>query len=67
MITVRRITVDVRPETINRRIRDICQILTSTGHTITPADQRLSGLDGLYAFADGTGIRHPAEIKTASQ
>ena len=58
---------DVRPETINRRIRDVRQILTATGHTITPAGQRLGSLDDLNAFADETKITRPREIKTASQ
>lgn len=59
--------LDVRPETINRRIRDIRQILTSTGHVITPADQRLANLEDLHTFVDAAGITHPGEIKTASQ
>lgn len=58
--------LDVRPETINRRIRDIRQVLASTGHTITPAGQRLTSLEDLRAFADAAGISHPEEIKTAS-
>jgi len=51
--------------TINRRIRDIRQILTAAGHTITPIGQRLTSLEDLHAFADTRGINHPIEIKTA--
>jgi hypothetical protein len=41
----------VRPETINRRIRDTQQLLDQAGHPITPADQSLTGLDDLYDLA----------------
>jgi hypothetical protein len=35
----------VRPETINRRIRDIRQLLDQAGHTIQPGPHRLASLD----------------------
>ncbi len=55
----------VRPETVNKRIRDIRQILTATGHTIMPTGQRLTSLQDLHAFADAEGISRPKEIKPA--
>ncbi|WUR93567.1 transposase family protein [Streptomyces sp. NBC_01262] len=39
----------VRPETINKRIRDIRCLLEQASHTIQPAEQRLTTLDDLYA------------------
>jgi transposase len=56
----------VRPETINKRIRDIRCLLEQVSHTIQPAKQRLTTLDHLYALASTAGIPLPAEIKTAS-
>jgi hypothetical protein len=56
----------VRPETINKRIRDIRCLLGQAGHTIQPAEQRLATLNHLYALAGTAGIPLPAEIKTAS-
>ena len=56
----------VRPETINRRIRDTQQLLDQAGHTITPADQSLTGLDDLYDLATTAGIAIPTRITTAS-
>ena len=41
----------VRPETINRRIRDIRQLLDQAGHTIQPGPHRLASLDDLYSLA----------------
>ena len=57
----------VRPETINRRIRDIRQLLTTTGHTIPPADQHLTSLDDLHSLTTAAGINQPEKIKTASR
>ena len=49
----------VRPETINKRIRDIRQILDQAGHAIQPAPERLASLDDLYKYATTVGItRH---------
>jgi predicted glutamine amidotransferase len=55
----------VRPETISKRIRDIRQLLEQAGHTIQPAQRRLSSLDDLYQLAATQGIAIPAETKTA--
>src|SRR3954447_20701199 len=55
----------VTPMTINRRIRDIRQILAATGHAISPTGQRLTSLEDLHAFADAHEINRPTEIKTA--
>jgi len=46
--------LSVRPETINKRIRDIRQLL-----------HRLASLDDLYSLAAAEGITVPPEIKTA--
>ncbi|MFJ5532670.1 ISAzo13 family transposase [Streptomyces sp. NPDC093261] len=56
----------VTPFTINRRIRDIRQLLDTAGHTVHPADQRLATLDDLHRLANTAGITIPTEIKTAS-
>ena len=56
----------VRPETINRRIRDTRQLLEQAGHTIQPADRPLATLDDLYNLAATAGIAIPAKITTAS-
>jgi hypothetical protein len=56
---------DVRPETVNRRIRDVRQLLNTAGHAITPIDQPIATLDDLYTFAEAAEINRPAEIKTA--
>jgi transposase len=55
----------VRPETINRRIRDIRQLLDQAGHAIQPGPRRLASLDDLYTLAAGTDIATPSQIKTA--
>ena len=56
----------VRPETINKRIRDIRCLLEEAGHTIRPAEQRLITLNDLYDLASTAGITLSSEIKTAS-
>ncbi|MFC9619028.1 transposase family protein [Streptomyces sp. NPDC056930] len=56
----------ITPETINRRIRDIRQLLATAGHTAHPATDRLATLDDPHKLAATTGISHPLEIKTAS-
>jgi len=56
----------VRPETINKRIRDIRRLLERVGQTIQPAEHRLTCLDDLYNLASAEGITHPPKIKTAS-
>ena len=55
----------VRPETINKRIRDIRQLLDQAGHTIQPGPHRLASLDDLYSLATAAEITVPPEIKTA--
>ena len=55
----------VRPETINRRIREIRQLLEQAGHTIQPGPHRLARLDDLYRLAIAAGIVIPPETKTA--
>ena len=55
----------VRPETINRRIRDLRQLLDQAGHAIQPGPYRLATLDELYSLGVAEGIAIPAEIKTA--
>ena len=55
----------VRPETINKRIRDIRQLLDQAGHTIQPGPHQLASLDDLYSLATAAEITVPPEIKTA--
>jgi Rhodopirellula transposase DDE domain len=55
----------VRPETINKRIRDIRQLLDQAGHTIQPRPHHLTSLDDLCKLAAEEGIGIPPEIKTA--
>ena len=55
----------VRPETINKRIRDIRQLLDQAGHAIQPGPHRLASLDDLHQLARLTGITTQPEIKTA--
>jgi transposase len=57
--------VNVRPETINRRIREIRQLLDQAGHTIQPGPHRLASLDDLTNLATAEGITIASEIKTA--
>jgi hypothetical protein len=46
----------VRPETINKRIRDIRQLLEQAGYAIQPGPNRLAALDDLYQLAIAAGI-----------
>jgi Rhodopirellula transposase DDE domain len=55
----------VRPETVNRRIREIRQLLDQAEHTIQPGPHRLAGLDDLYRLATAEGIALPPKINTA--
>jgi transposase len=55
----------VRPETVNKRIRDIRQLLEQAGYDIQPGPHRLASLDDLYRLAIAAGIVIPPEIKTA--
>jgi Rhodopirellula transposase DDE domain len=56
----------VRPETINKRIRDIRTLLDRAGQTIQPAESRLTCLDDLYDLARTAGITIPKHITPAS-
>ncbi|MCX4406769.1 transposase family protein [Streptomyces sp. NPDC059837] len=56
----------VTPETINRRLKDIRQLLQSADHTVQPTEPQLTTLDDLYDFARTAEITLPAEIKSAS-
>ena len=55
----------VRPETINKRIRDIRQLLEQAGYTTQTGPHRLVGLEDLYRLAITEGIVIPSEAKTA--
>ena len=55
----------VRPETINKRIRDIRQLLDQAGHAIQPGPHRLASLEDLLGLAAAEGIIAPSEIKAA--
>ncbi|WP_369407085.1 transposase family protein [Streptomyces hokutonensis] len=57
---------NVRPETINRRLRDIRELLATAGHDLHPADRQLATLDDLFNQAREAGIITTPEIKTAS-
>ena len=55
----------VRPETINKRIRDIRQLLEQAGSAIAPGPHRLASLNDLHRLAAAAGIVIPSETKTA--
>jgi hypothetical protein len=55
----------VRPETINKRIRDVRQLLDQAGCTIQPGPHRLASLNDLYKLARSTGIDIQSKIRTA--
>jgi hypothetical protein len=59
------VLLSVRPETINRHIRQIRQLLQQAGHTIQPSPHQLANLDDLYNLATAEDISNPPEIKTA--
>jgi hypothetical protein len=61
----RAVLFSVRPETINKRIRDIRQFLDQAGHAIQPGPHRLASLDDLHSLAAAERITVPPEIKTA--
>jgi Rhodopirellula transposase DDE domain len=46
----------VRPETINRRIREIRQLLEQAGYVIQPGPYRLASLEDLYNLATAQGV-----------
>ena len=55
----------IRPETINRRIRDIRQLLDQAGHAIEPSPHRPASLEDLLDLATTEGVITPSEIQTA--
>jgi len=55
----------VRPETINRRIRDVRQLLDQAGYAIQPGPHRLASLDDLYGLAIAMGIVIPPDTEAA--
>lgn len=56
----------VRPETINKRIRDIRQLPEqAAGHATQPSPHRLASLDDLYNLATAAAITLPSQIKRA--
>jgi transposase len=55
----------VRPETVNKRIRDIRQLLDQAGYAIQAGPNRLASLDDLYRLAIAAGIVIPPETGTA--
>jgi DNA-directed RNA polymerase specialized sigma24 family protein len=55
----------VRPETINRHIRQTRQLLQQAEYTIQPASDRLTTLNDLYRHATAHGITTPPETKPA--
>src|SRR5262249_46445795 len=55
----------VRPETINKRIRDIRQLLDQAGQTIQPGPHHLTSPEDLCKLAAEEGIEIPPEVKTA--
>jgi hypothetical protein len=57
--------LSVRPDTINRHIRDIRQLLGQAGHAVQPGPHRLASLDDLYRHATAEEITVPPKIKTA--
>lgn len=55
----------VRPETINRQLREIRQLLQQAGHTIQPSPHTIATIRDLYNYAAANGITMPPNIKTA--
>jgi hypothetical protein len=57
----------VRPETINKRLRGLRELLQNAGHTIQPSPNKITTIDDLYHYAAKHEITVPtANIKTAS-
>jgi transposase len=55
----------VRPETINRQLRAIRQLLQQAGHTIQPSPHKIATIHDLHEYATANGITAPPNIKTA--
>jgi len=58
--------LNVRPETMNRRMREIRQLLALTGHDLHPAEHQLAALKDLFNLAGEAAITTTPMIKTAS-
>jgi hypothetical protein len=54
---------DVRPETINRHIREVRQLLQQAGYAIQPGPHPLATLNDLHSLATAEGITVPTHIK----
>jgi hypothetical protein len=50
------VLLGVRPETVNKRLRDIRELLDQAGATIQPGPRRLASLDELYDLARSSFI-----------
>jgi hypothetical protein len=55
----------VRPETINKQLRGIRELLQQAGHTIPPSPDKIATVDDLYRYAAANSITAPPNIKTA--
>jgi hypothetical protein len=55
----------VAAETVNRRLRDLRQLLEEDGTTIRPVRTRLRTLEDLHRYTDRKGITRHTEIKPA--
>jgi hypothetical protein len=55
----------VRPETVNKRLRDIRQLLDQAGAAIQPGPQRLASLEELYELARSAGINYPGHDRVS--
>jgi transposase len=55
----------VRPETINKRIRDIRQLLEQAGYAIQRGQHKLTSLEDLHRLATEAGVIIQPETKTA--
>ena len=55
----------VRPETINKQLRSIRELLQQAGHPIEPSPHKITNTNDLYHYAAANGII-PPNIKTAS-
>jgi transposase len=56
----------VRPETINKQLRNIRELLQQAGHTIPPRPDKIATIEDLYRYVAANGITVPPNIKTAS-
>jgi transposase len=63
--TVIAVLFNVRPETINRHIRQMRQLLHQAEYSIQPAPHPLATLNDLHNLATAEAIAAPTDIKTA--